>query len=300
MQTNTLNQRSTIWQALQVFAADIKLSHSIFALPFVGVALTITGFSGLSGVRFVQILVCMVLARSFAMGMNRYLDRDIDEQNLRTKTRALPAGQVNGKTYLTVTLLCGLGFVVVSATLSPLAGYLSPILLAVLAFYSLMKKISWVTHWYLGLCLGLAPMAAELALFDRISVPVVALGLAVMFWTAGFDILYSLQDREFDLNKGLHSAPARLGHKTAIWLSRISFVMMTFCLWYSGDKINAGIWWDVGVAVVFAILAFEHWLIRGAMMTGKSEKINVAFFNLNALVSVAFFVFALLDFYGRA
>jgi 4-hydroxybenzoate polyprenyltransferase len=300
LQTVTLNHRSGLWKVLEAFASDIKLTHSIFALPFVGVALTMTGFSGMSFLRFLQLLACMVLARSFAMGMNRYLDRHIDRENVRTKVRVLPSGKVNHKAYLFVTLLCGAGFVLVAASLSPLAGWLSPILLAVLAFYSLMKKISWLTHWYLGVCLGLAPIATELALFDRITTPIVLVGLAVTFWTAGFDILYSLQDREFDVSKGLHSVPAKLGHRLAIWLSRFSFVLMILCLMIAGRGINAGFWWSFGTWVVAGILGAEHWIIRDAMVTGKSDKINMAFFNLNALVSVLFFAFALVDFYGRS
>lgn len=300
MQTVSLNHRNGLFRVLEAFAADIKLAHSIFALPFVGVALTMTGFSGMTLLRFIQILICMVLARSFAMGMNRYLDRHIDRENDRTKVRALPAGLVNHKAYLAVTLACGVGFIFVAASLSPLAGRLSPLLLAVLAFYSLMKKISWLTHWYLGLCLGLAPIATELALFDHISWPIVLIGLAVTFWTAGFDILYSLQDREFDVTKGLHSVPAKLGHRKAIWLSRLSFVLMIVCLFGAAKEIGAGLWWNIGTGVVASILIAEHWIIRDAMVTGKSEKINMAFFNLNALVSVLFFGFALVDFYGRS
>ncbi len=300
MQTVTLNHRSGLRKILEVFAADIKISHSIFALPFVGVALTITGVTGISSLRMVKILLCMILARSFAMGMNRYLDRHIDSENLRTKIRALPTGKINHQAYLAVTLSCGALFIAVAASLSTVAGWLSPLLLVVLTFYSLMKKISWLTHWYLGLCLGLAPVAAELALFDQISMPIILVGFAVTFWTAGFDILYSLQDQAFDIENGLHSVPAKLGHRKAIWLSRFSFLLMILCLWIAGMEIGAGIWWKVGVAVVACILVAEHWTIRDAMVTGTSEKINLAFFNLNALVSVLFFVFALGDYYGRS
>ncbi len=300
MQADTLNQNGGILKTLEVFAADIKLSHSIFALPFVGVALTMTGLSGLTATRCLQIVTCMILARSFAMGANRYLDRHIDKENERTKSRALPAGRVNESAYLLVTLCCAVAFVLMAFTLSNLAGFLSPLLLLVLGFYSLMKKISWGTHWYLGFCLGLAPIATQLALYDEVTRPIILLGMAVTFWTAGFDILYSLQDREFDRSNGLHSAPAMLGHKKAIWLSRLSFVAMILCLNFAGRDFGAGFLWGLGVVFVALILGFEHWLIRDAMTQGTSKKINVAFFNLNALVSVVFLFFALLDFYGKS
>lgn len=279
------------------FARDIKFSHSIFALPFVGVALTRTGLPGVSWQSLSLIILCMVLARSFAMGMNRYLDRNIDAGNIRTSARALPSGKVGPGGYLAITLICGLLFMGASFGLSPLAGWLSPVLLIVLTLYSLMKKISWLTHWYLGLCLGLAPIAAQIALFGEVTMPVVLIGLAVAFWTAGFDLLYSLQDREFDQRNGLHSVPAKLGHRWAIWLSRLSFVCMSVCLSMVSVFSSVGWAWWAGVIVVTAVLATEHWLVRDAMIDGVSSKINLAFFNLNALVSVLFFIFAALDFY---
>jgi 4-hydroxybenzoate polyprenyltransferase len=289
-----------LYGLIRVFARDIKLSHSVFALPFVGVALTLTGIDSLSATKLGLIAVSMVLARSFAMGMNRYLDKDIDSGNERTSSRALPAGKVTSRGYLSVTISCGLVFVLTAFQLSRLAGVLSPLLLLILASYSLMKRLSWLTHWYLGGCLGLAPIATEIALFDRISIPVVLVGIAVAFWTAGFDLLYSLQDREFDVKKGLHSVPANFGFRSAIWLSRLSFLVMMLSLSAAGVMSGAGVFWWIGIALVSAILFAEHWLIRGAMNVGTSDKINVAFFNLNAMVSVAFFIFSALNAYAQS
>jgi 4-hydroxybenzoate polyprenyltransferase len=282
-----------------VFFRDIKLSHSVFALPFVGVALTLTGFNGLNSLQLALIVICMILARSFAMGMNRYLDRGIDALNARTIVRALPSGMANAQTYLAVTLSCGALFIFSAFHLSAFAGWLSPFLLLVLACYSLMKRLSWMTHWYLGLCLGLAPVAAEIALFGQVTAKIILIGLAVAFWTAGFDLLYSLQDREFDVGQGLHSVPARFGYRVAIWLSRLSFMVMIFLLLTAGVLAGAGIFWWIGVAFVAGILFLEHWLIRDAMVTGSSDMINAAFFNLNALVSVVFLTFAILNAYAK-
>lgn len=295
MQTDVVASSNSITRSFRVFANDIKLSHSVFALPFVGVALTLTEVSSVSATRLVEIILCMIFARSFAMGMNRYLDREIDAENGRTVGRAIPSGKLSETAYLLLTAAFGVAFVVTTFSLSTLAGVLALPLLVVLAAYSFMKKLTWLTHWYLGVCLGLAPVASEIALFDRVTLPVAMIGLAVAFWTAGFDLLYSLQDREFDVNKGLHSVPAKLGHRAAIWLSRASFAVMTGILFYVGLITNAGFWWFLGVAVVSGILTWEHWIIRDAMVHGTSNKINVAFFNLNAMVSVLFFVFAIMS-----
>ena len=299
MQVVSLGKQSGFIYSLRVFAQDIKLSHSIFALPFVGVALTLTGVQGVTLLKIIKIVFCMITARSFAMGMNRYLDRGLDRDNQRTNRRALPVGSINPSSYLTITVVFGLLFVVLSFSLSPLAGLLSPILLAVLGFYSLMKRLSWLTHWYLGVCLGLAPIAAQLALFNEVTRPIIALAVAVSAWTAGFDLLYSLQDKEFDRNQGLHSAPAKFGHKAAIWLSRFIFVAMIFSLVLAGQMSGVGAAWYFGVSIVAAILIAEHWIVREAMTLGTSSKINVAFFNLNALVSVLLFIFSVVDLYVR-
>jgi 4-hydroxybenzoate polyprenyltransferase len=287
-----------VLDSIGVFIRDIKLSHSVFALPFVGVAITLTGLNDLDGRRLGLIVICMVLARSFAMGMNRYLDRSIDALNVRTISRALPSGKVSAKAYLAVTLACGCFFLLASFQLSSFAGVLSPVLLVVLGGYSLMKRLSWLTHWYLGICLGLAPLAAEIALFGRVSMKIILVGLAVAFWTAGFDLLYSLQDRQFDVDQGLHSAPARLGFRSAIWLSRLSFAAMIIFLLMAGFVAGVGVFWWLGVATVAGILGVEHWMIRGAMTSGTSDKINAAFFNLNAMVSVVFLLFAALNAYA--
>lgn len=300
MQAVSLSKQMPIIHNLRVFAQDIKLSHSIFAMPFVGVALTLTGVQGITFLKIIKIVFCMITARSFAMGMNRYLDREFDASNQRTKSRALPAGSLNPSNYLAITVGFGLLFVVLAFSLSSFAGFLSPLLLAVLGFYSLMKRLSWLTHWYLGICLGLAPVAAQLALFDEITPPILVLAIAISTWTAGFDLLYSLQDKQFDRDQGLHSAPAKFGHRTAIWLSRGSFLVMILSLIWVGQMSSVSWAWYVGVGVVATILTAEHWIIRDAMVAGTSNKINVAFFNLNALVSVLFFIFAVVDIYVRS
>lgn len=277
------------------FAADIKIAHSVFALPF-AMAAFVVGRIPLPGVQQIALLlVCMVSARSFAMGMNRYLDHKIDALNPRTQVRKIPSGAMTPIQGLAWSLLAATIFLVAATALSPLAGTCALPLLLILMSYSWMKKLSWLTHWYLGICLGLAPVAVEIALTGDVTAPVLLLGAAVAFWTAGFDILYSLQDMGFDRSKGLHSVPGRFGPAASLWLSRLSFVATVALLGAAGHLAGRGLLYAAGVMVVAAILCVEHWLVRDAKADGRSKNINLAFFNLNAFVSVVFFVFAELD-----
>jgi 4-hydroxybenzoate polyprenyltransferase len=287
-----------VFQNLKIFSRDIKLSHSVFALPFVGVVFTFLDVRQISWAQIGLILVCMVFARSFAMGANRFLDRDIDVKNSRTVNRALPQAMMSSKQYLRIILIFGALFIGASFLFSVKIGFLSPLVLVVLAGYSLMKRFTLLTHWYLGICLGLAPLAAELALRNELTLKVLLIGLAVCFWTAGFDLLYALQDTNFDIEMNLHSVPSILGPRKTIWLSRISFFIMVILLFLVGQLISASYWWNAGIIIVSIILTAEHWLIRDAMKSGESQWINTAFFNLNALVSILFFLFALANRYA--
>lgn len=277
------------------FAADIKLAHSVFALPFAASAFVLGALPLPTLRQLALLLVCMVTARSFAMGMNRYLDRAIDLANPRTRGRMIPKGELPAKHGLLWSLTAAVVFVAAAAALSPLAGYCAVPMLLILMSYSLLKRFTWAVHWYLGACLGLAPIAVTIALKGEAPAPVLMLGAAVALWTAGFDILYSLQDLDFDRQVGLHSVPGRFGPARALWLSRLSFVAMIVLLSAAGHLTGRGIAYFVGVAIVGGILTYEHLLVRDAKETGKSAHINVAFFNANAYVSVVFFAFAALD-----
>lgn len=287
----------TLSKSFGAFAADIKLSHSIFALPFVGTGLLMAGVNEMELSQLVLIILSMVSARSFAMGMNRYLDSDLDSDNSRTSMRAIPSGRLNRRTCLAWSLAFAVIFIVAANSLSSLAGLLAFPLLIVLSFYSFMKRISWMTHWYLGVCLGLAPIAAQIAIKDTVTLPVLLTGGAVALWTAGFDLLYSLQDRVFDVERGLQSVPAKFGPKAALGLSIASFVGMIVLLSLAGHYATVGRWYWGGLSFVGLILCYEHWLVRDAWHHGVSKNISAAFFNVNALVSVAFFVCAVMDAY---
>jgi 4-hydroxybenzoate polyprenyltransferase len=285
----------TTVRSIQLFAKDIKLSHSIFALPFALSALTFLSFDSVTFSKIILIVVCMVSARSFAMGMNRYLDHEIDSKNPRTATRMIPSSQILPKEMLLWSLFFGAVLVLFAFMLSPLAGILSFPLLGILAGYSVQKRFTWLCHLYLGMCLGFAPIAVEIALTGAVTVPVIMIGLGVMFWTAGFDVIYSLQDREFDKTEGLNSIPQRFGFATAINLSRMFFALMIFCLFTAGIRANSGSIYFGGLALIAAILFGEHILIRDTKINGRSKYLNKAFFDFNAFVSLFFLVIALAD-----
>lgn len=286
---------SSPFRAFTAFASDIKIAHSIFALPFVGVALLLSDVSWITPGQMALILVCMISARSFAMGMNRFLDHDVDFENPRTAGRAIPSGRLSRANCLRISVAFAVSFIIAAFALSRLAGILSIPMLLVLASYSWMKRLTWLTHWYLGLCLGLAPVAAQIALEGRATIQVLLIGLAVAFWTAGFDLLYALQDREFDLSKKLNSVPAVFGHRATLVASIFSFCLMIICLIFAGFLSDVHGMFYAGIILVSLILFFEHWMVRDAWVNGVSKNINAAFFNANALVSVLFFAFVVID-----
>ena len=281
--------------SLAVFASDIKLAHSIFAMPFAASAFVLAALPLPSARQCLLLVVAMVTARSFAMGMNRYLDRRVDAANPRTRGRRIPSGDLRATHGLAWSLLAAAVFTVVAWELSPLAGFCAPPLLVVLMLYSYMKRWTILTHWYLGFCLGLAPVAVEVALRGQISLPTALLGLAVALWTAGFDVLYALQDLTFDQETGLKSIPSRFGPRRSLWISRACFAAMVVLLGLAGVASDRSVVYYLGVVAVAALLTWEHVLVRDARDTGVSRHLNVAFFNLNAYVSVVFCAFAVLD-----
>lgn len=279
------------------FASDIKIAHSVFALPFAATALLLVPLQSLNWSQIVALLVCMIGARSFAMGMNRYIDRDIDARNPRTQQRSIPSGQLRAQFGLVWSTIFAAVFVAAAFSLNVLSGWLSLPVLGILTGYSFMKRISWLTHWYLGFCLGMAPVAVSVALTGSIFPQVVTLGIAVMFWTAGFDILYSLQDIDFDAKHKYHSIPALVGVPKAIAISKASFALMILALIATGLLYGHGGWlFYFAIAAVATILFYEHWLIREVKKTGSLSRINAAFFTANAWVSVLFYALVQLDY----
>ena len=267
----------------------IKFEHSVFALPFalVGALLAWRGVAGqVSGMaaKFGWILLAMVSARSAAMAFNRLLDRHIDARNPRTASRHLPAGLLQARfvwTFFAVTVAL---FLLASAMLGPLCLALSPVALSVILFYSFTKRFTSLSHLVLGLALGIAPMAAGIALTGLIDWRLVALTAAVLCWTAGFDIIYACQDYDFDRQNGLYSIPVRLGLAGALLVSRVLHVLMLACLvwlWraYALDGLAI-----TGIAITAALLLYEHSLVR----PDDFRRVDAAFFTVNGWVSVIF------------
>lgn len=281
--------------ALRTYLEMIKFEHSIFALPF---ALTgmVWGAKGWPGWPiFLWILVAMVSCRSAAMAFNRIADRTIDAQNPRTAMRALPAGLLRlgqANFFMAASILV---FLLAAAFLNPLALALSPIALLVTLGYSLCKRFTPLCHIVLGLSLGIAPAAAWIGSTGRLDVAILPLVGAVLCWTAGFDIIYSLQDEEFDRENRLHSMPAWLGKARALAVSRGLHLVAVVFLVLSGILVGCGPAYFAGVAFCAALLLYEQSLVK----PDDLSRVNMAFFTLNGFVSLSFFGFVLLDWWLR-
>lgn len=274
------------------FAKDIKLSHSIFALPFAASALFFIDYSHLNWQTAVLLMVCMVSARSYAMGMNRFLDHKIDAENPRTKVRMIPSGALSPLQGLVWSLFWALILIISAYGLNSLSGHLSFLLLFILGGYSTMKRLSALTHLYLGMCLGLAPIAVAISLTGTVPTALLCLGGAISFWTAGFDILYALQDRDFDIKHKLHSVPTLFSPWHSILISRAFFGVTVVALNLVGYYANLSAFYYCALVLIYALLIYQHWLVRDAKVNGRSNNINAAFFNTNAYISLLFLIIA--------
>lgn len=290
-----MNERTALssgsLQKIRIFMEMIKFSHTVFALPFAftGAVLAAGGLPTLY--RIFWIVMAMVGARTAAMGLNRVIDAEIDAENPRTRSRAIPAGLI-GKGGVAVFILLALGLMLYAAyRLNTLCLYLSPVAIFFLLLYSYCKRFTSLAHIVLGICLAGAPVGAWIAIRGSVGLPAVLLGLAVLFWVAGFDILYALQDMEFDRRRGLHSIPVRLGVSGSLWTARLFHAVMVALLLLLGFQVGLGAWYGFGLAVVAGMLLYEHWLLRG----GNLDKIDAAFLNMNGYISAAIFAFTLLD-----
>ncbi|MBT6146474.1 MAG: UbiA family prenyltransferase [Gemmatimonadetes bacterium] len=270
----------------------IRFSHSIFALPFAlsGAALAAAA-SGISVEQIGWIVLAMVAARSAAMGFNRLVDREIDAANPRTAKREMPAGVLSPLAVWPFVILSALCLVFAAWKLNPLCLALSPVALFVVGGYSFTKRFTWASHLVLGLGLGLAPLGAWVAVTGRFDVVPVLLGLAVLSWVAGFDILYSCQDHEYDQGAGLHSIPVRFGLSGAMNLARVLHVATVGFMVCVGFAAMLGWIYFAGVAAITLLLLWEHRLVTPDDLT----KVNMAFMTANSIISVAYFIFTLAD-----
>ena len=276
-------------EKLSNFSELVMFQHSIFSLPFIFIAM-LTAAHGWFGWKLLFLgALAAVSARNFAMGVNRYLDRDIDALNPRTKNRP----SVDGRTSIREMQLFIIGnallFIVVSYFINTLAMVLSVPILAVLAAYTYFKRFSASAHLILGVSLGLAPIAGAVAVLGEIPLWSVYLAIGVMFWVAGFDLLYSLQDMEFDRAHGLHSIPAKLGEKKTLAIARI-FHLLAVVFWglYVGPS-EIGSYGTMAVIVSALLLGYEHLLVLE-----DSKNINKAFFTVNGYLGFVFLLFVII------
>jgi 4-hydroxybenzoate polyprenyltransferase len=293
----------------------IKFSHTVFALPFalIGVFLGVTDWQHSGRIipthswnlvsqfqqtetayvvkTIVLVILCMVFARSAAMAFNRYVDRKIDKKNPRTAVREIPAGIIEAKSALSFTILMSLLFIFSAFLINSLCFALSPVALAVVLGYSFTKRFTSLCHLVLGLGLSLAPIGAYLSVTAQFSFIPLLFSLLVLCWVSGFDIIYALQDDEFDKGEGLYSIPASLGRKNALLLSRflhLIVIAILFTILFLGDF---GMWYKAGILVFSGLLFYQHTLVK----PDDLRKVNLAFFTANGIASVLFAIFVITD-----
>ena len=286
------------WKRLRLTLEMIKFEHSVFALPFAftGALLAFRESRltpGEFGGKLLWIVVAMVGARSAAMAFNRILDADIDARNPRTRMRHIPAGILTTGFAWGFVTAAVLVFLLAARALNPLCLKLAPVALAIVFFYSFTKRFTTFSHLVLGLSLGMAPAAAWIAVTGSLDPRILWLTATVMFWTAGFDIIYSCQDYEFDVTEGLFSVPRRFGIAGALWIARALHVAMVGCLLAVVAGFGLGWLSLAGIGVILVLLVYEHRLVKADDLS----RVNAAFFTVNGYVSVLFFLFWAADIY---
>lgn len=292
MNSTTTAPRSPL-QTLGVMLEMIKFEHTLFALPFafLGMILAAEGWPSWRTVGW--IVVAMVGARSAAMGFNRLVDRRIDAANPRTATRALPAGLVSPAAATLFVVASSALLVLAAWRLNPLALALSPVALAILFLYSYTKRFTWASHLVLGLSLAGAPLGAWIAIRGDVTATPLVLAASVLLWVAGFDVLYALQDEEFDRKSGLFSIPSRFGTVASLWISAglhaVLLILLAFLPRIYPPGLGAGFW--IGWAGCVLLIAYQHWVVR----PGDLSRLNAAFFTANGALSVWLFAATAVD-----
>lgn len=283
-----------IFRKINNYLSLVKFAHTVFALPFalIGFTLAATDYRYVfSWKTFILVLLCMVFARSAAMSFNRYVDRDIDSKNPRTNQRELPAGIIRGRSALLFAILMSICFVVSTWFINSICLILSPIALLIILGYSYTKRFTAMSHLVLGLGLSLAPVGAYLAVSGHFALIPVLLSLSVLLWTAGFDIIYSLQDEEFDKVNSLRSIPVMIGKQNALMFSSmihsLSVIVLIICGLIGGF---GWVFW-LGLLVFTILVVYQHLLVN----PNDLSRVNFAFFTLNGIASIVFAVFFIAD-----
>lgn len=296
----------------------VKFSHTIFAMPFalIGFFLGVRAFRQLTVflsqrsefipatvlaevpktpdeivIRLLLVILCMITARSAAMAFNRYLDKNFDAKNPRTAIREIPAGIISANSALLFVIINCILFIVSTWFINKICFFLSPVAIFVILFYSYTKRFTALCHLVLGLGLSLAPIGAYLAVIGKFDVLPVLFSFAVLFWVSGFDIIYALQDVEFDLSQNLHSIPSALGKQKALRVSELLHLMSAGLVISAGFLANFGLLYWIGVAVFAGMLIYQHSIVK----PNDLRRVNLAFMTANGIASVVFACFVLAD-----
>lgn len=275
----------------------VKFSHTIFALPFaiIGFFLAVSQSNvSINWLTFIYVILCMVFARSAAMAFNRYIDRDIDKENERTaEVREIPNGTIKAKNALYFVIINSVLFIITTYFINPLCFYLSPIALFVVLGYSITKRFTALCHLILGIGLSLAPIGAYLAVTGEFNYLPLLFSFAVLFWVSGFDIIYALQDEEFDKKQQLHSIPVLLGKRNALFFSSFLHVLTAAFIILAGYLGKLGYLYWIGASIFILMLTYQHLIVK----PNNLSKVNLAFFTTNGVASVVFAIFVLLSLY---
>ena len=278
---------------MKKYLSLIKFSHTIFAMPFafIGFFLATKSYE-FEWITLVYVIFCMVFARSAAMAFNRYIDREIDTANPRTaKAREIPNGSIKANSALLFVVINSLLFIATTYLINPLCLALSPIALLVVLGYSYTKRFTSLCHLILGLGLALAPIGAYLAVSGEFNIIPLFFSAAVLFWVSGFDIIYSLQDEEFDKTHELHSIPVLLGKKNALMLSNILHLLTFSALSIAGSLGDFSLYYWIGFSIFSALVVYQHTLVK----ENDLSKVNLAFFTTNGIASLIFGAFVIAD-----
>jgi len=283
-------------QKINQYLSLVKFSHTVFALPFafIGFFLAIhSGEATFSLQKLIMVVLCMVFARSAAMGFNRYIDRKFDAKNPRTAVREIPAGIISASAAFAFVIVCSISFVVCTYFINDVCFYLSPVALLVVLGYSYTKRFTPLCHLILGLGLSLAPIGAYLALTAQFAFVPVLFSALVFLWVSGFDIMFALQDEDFDRAQGLRSIPVLLGTKNALRLSEvlhaIAAVIVVACFYFGAFHWLFGI----GAVVFIGLLIYQHSIVK----PNDLSRVNLAFGTVNGIASVVFCIFTCADMY---
>lgn len=283
---------SSFAEKIVLYLRMIKFPHSVFALPFAftGAIIASEGVPPLR--KIIWITLAMVGARSGAMGLNRIIDRKIDRENPRTKNREIPMGLIKLPEAVLFTIVSFGLFILAAYMLNPLCLKLSPVAIIVLFVYSYTKRFTCATHFVLGLSLSAAPIGAWIAIKGSFDPEIIPMGIAVIFWLAGFDTLYALQDIEFDKSYGIYSIPQKFGIKNALILARLFHLVTFILLITNGILFKLGIFYWIGMIIVAGLFIYEHSLVKEHDLS----RLDIAFFNMNGYISITVFIFTLMDY----